>query len=318
MKKNFYIFGLFILIFNNCSNAHQLDDKKEIKAKEIIEKIKNKEDINLENIHIKDDLDFTKIFDEIQENKNHFRSHIYSAIIFSNCTFEDKVLAFSKEKRSQFKHYVTFHKNIIFINCKFKDEVNFKESKMKELSNFSNSIFLKKTSFEGVNFEKVYFVNVSFEDKVKFQRSIFHKSADFLKSKFEKKVSFQSVIFKNNAQFGGNNFYNFLDFSNVIVDGHLFFNQSKFEKEILFNDCIFDKRAEFVGSEFLKKVDFNNSIFRGKTLFNNAIFNDELDFSEVFFVLGFPQIENLSINKENILLKNACFLTKKEILKEQF
>ncbi len=318
MKKKFLnILLIFIFMQYNFSYAEDVE-REEIKSDKIIKKIKKGENIALENFIIKGDLDFTQIAEDIQVSKNKFRSYLKNSFIFSNCIFEGKVFSFKKKDKEGKEYIVNFEKNLIFFSCEFKEEVNFKEAIINGISNFSNSKFFKKLTFEGVffNYHNIYFTGSIFEKKVKFQRAVFSGNANFLKTKFKGKTSFQSSIFKGNAQFGASNFNERLDFSNIIVHGNLFFNQTIFYNNLLFNNSIFKNRAEFVGAKFLIDSDFTEVIFFGKTSFSEANFSGKINFTSSIFFIGKPNIENLKIDGNiNFILENSKYL-KTENLKD--
>ncbi len=93
-----------------------------VKAEEIIKKINNGEDIRYENVTIEGDLDFTKVENKDEERKFFYRIHINSIIIFINCKFIGKVIAYKVIDENTF-YSTEFKKSVSFKGSTFKKGV---------------------------------------------------------------------------------------------------------------------------------------------------------------------------------------------------
>lgn len=109
---------------------------QKIEAKKIIEKLNNGEDIKYENIIIEGDLDFTQVDKKEKEREFFYRTHIDSIIIFINCKFTGKVIAYKVINdetfcSTEFSKAVSFQgsvfkKGVILNLVKFKSKVKLK------------------------------------------------------------------------------------------------------------------------------------------------------------------------------------------------
>ena len=296
------------------------DEKSEISAEKIVKKIASNENVYYVNKVISDELDFTSIQAENDESKGALRSYVSSSITFIDCIFEGKVIAFRKDDKNK-SHFVSFEKNLTFINSEFKDEVNFKETTVKGIVNFSGSTFNKKANFEGAffSYKNVYFSEATFKDELRCQRVVFEGNVSFFKSVFEGVASFQNALFKGNAQFGAAKFFEYTDFGSVTVNSGFFFNYADFLKKAIFSNSYFRGRTEFIQSKFNHISEFKKVVFGGKTKFTNSTFNGTINFEGSVFLLGKPMTDGI-IKKEGseIILKNTFYSEQKNITLDDF
>ena len=296
------------------------DEKSEISAAQIVKKIASNENVYYVNKVITDNFDFTSIQEENDEAKGVLRSYVSSSITFIDCIFEGKVIAFRKDDKNK-SHFVSFEKNLTFINSEFKEEVNFKDIAVKGIVNFSGSTFYKKANFEGgfFSYKNVYFSEAIFKDELRCQRAIFEGNVSFLKSVFEGVTSFQNALFKGNAQFGAAKFFEYTDFGSVTVNSGFFFNYADFFKKAVFSNSYLRGRTEFIQSKFNHITEFKKVVFGGKTKFTNSTFSGTINFEGSVFLLGKP-ITGGIIKKEGseIILKNTFYSEQKNIILDDF
>jgi len=228
MKKTLFILSLLFIINgiatactyktpNTKDNIKNNSKESKITADKIIKQIQKDEPVYYKDAVISGDLDFTAIKAENDESIGEYRSYINSSITFINCSFEGKLIASRKDTDNKANHYVTFSKNLTFINSEFKAEVNFSESNIIGIVNFAGSTFDEITSFEGAVFfsKSTFFSESNFKKELKFQRTVFEGNAEFLKCTFEGITSFQSAVLKGNAQFGATKFEQYADFTKL-------------------------------------------------------------------------------------------------------
>lgn len=190
-------------------------------------------------------------------------------------------------------------------------------------TNFKNSRFKKKASFQGTHFgsnihvsrcdfEKTDFANCHFHKDSGIHDSVFHDETSFYSSvyfdefncsccKFEK-VDFGYCEFMKEAQFNNNKFlgevhFHFTKFKNGSFDNSYFYSVLLFNvtdsDSIIITNCTINELdihsakvkllLQFWRSKFLKEADFSDSTFGGVIDFRKCIFEDHLNFENTVF-----------------------------------
>lgn len=192
--------------------------QKTIQASDIISDVKNGKEIKISNATIKGAIDFTFMDDALpnlpkkkrwwKNNSNTIKKQITSKISFTNCVFENDVLAYIHHEKSKYTFVANFEDTVVFNNCTFKQKAMFKYSDFEKNTDFSNSHFKGESTFKYADFDKdITFENTrfignstfkysEFEHFVSFKNAVFNKSATFKYAEFDKGVSFKNVKFE--------------------------------------------------------------------------------------------------------------------------
>lgn len=177
----------------------QLQAQTKVAASEIMDAIKNGEDIKYENVTITGVLDFTYM-DEKRDDlprrsrwwrngSNEVEEFIESSISFKNVVFEDDVLAYYHDERSGYTFTADFERAVLFEKCEFKRNAMFKYSTFEESASFAGSTFNDENTFKYAQFEEMAdFSNTYFDDDGIFKYTKFRDGVSFRAAKFDRSV----------------------------------------------------------------------------------------------------------------------------------
>ena len=167
-----------------------------VSSSEIMDAIKRGEDVNYSNVTVTGVLDFT-FMDEKEGDlprrrlwwrnggSNKVNEEIESSITFSNVIFQDHVIAYYHNDRTEYTFTADFEKPVRFENCDFKRDAMFKYS-----------IFERGAIFSGTQFNgESTFKYAEFDEGADFSNSFFDDDAIFKYTKFRDGVSFNSARF---------------------------------------------------------------------------------------------------------------------------
>ncbi len=186
------LFSYAFLLFLTASAVAQ----QKVEASDIMEALKKGNDITYKDVTVTGVLDFT-FMDEKKEDlptrrrwwrnggDNSVKETIMSKISFVNVTFEDDVLAYYHDDRSEYTFTADFEKDVEFQNCKFNRNAMFKYSVFEHLAIFANSSFNEESTFK----------YAEFEDKADFSQTFFDEDAIFKYTKFRDGANFNSAKF---------------------------------------------------------------------------------------------------------------------------
>ncbi len=173
-----------------------------ISADDILKDIKRGKDINYSNVTIEGTLDLTYYFEKKYEedysrkkswfgsNENSVEEIIEVAINFTNCTFEDDVLAYYHDDGSDYTFIANFENDVVFKNCKFNNKTAFKYSEFEGASDFSESYFNDEALFKYAEFEKFAdFGGAVFDDDANFKYAEFNKGLNFSYTSFDRDLN---------------------------------------------------------------------------------------------------------------------------------
>jgi len=178
--------------------AHLAFGQNSVPASEIIEKARKGESISYENVTISGDLDFTFYFEKKNEDRysrkksgwnnddNAVEETIASKIAFVNCTFNNRVLAYIHDERTEYTFTASFDNVVVFTSCKFEEESAFKYSEFNETVDFSQSTFE----------EEALFKYAEFDEYADFNGSVFREDANFKYAKFKSGLDFSNTTFE--------------------------------------------------------------------------------------------------------------------------
>ena len=175
---------LSVIIVLLMTTGVQAQELTEVSASNISEKIQAGEDIRLENVRIKGELDLSK---KIIENEITIKKSVFeNDTDFSNTKFirylnfqGTSFLGISKFRSATFSEGIyskgaTFGKNAYF------DEATFIKNAYFKHATFSGHAF-----FRDANFKKAYFVRTTFSGSAYFRDANFNDSAAFRSAKFD-------------------------------------------------------------------------------------------------------------------------------------
>jgi hypothetical protein len=253
MKKlNLLLTLLFISLSSYVLSAQTID------AAKISQLAKEGKDLRYENATISGVLDLTP-YEEKKSDlpsrswlgnfSNVIENDITGSIVFINCTFEDDVLAYLHDDKSEYTFVANFEKDVVFKNCNFKKGAAFKYSEFDGMADFSGSKIKKEANFKYAEFnDDSYFTNMKFSNL-----------ANFKYAEFDDNISFSGTLFDGEADFKYVEIVNGIDLSNTT-----------------FNDFLNIKYAEFNGDINLKNFQVNSSMDTKYTTVNGQDFSTYL------------------------------------------
>lgn len=223
--KNFN--ALFTIILIGFSSF--MVSAQSIDARKISQMAKEGKDIRYENATISGVLDLTPY----EEKKNDLPSRswfgnfsnaiendISGSIVFINCTFEDDVLAYFHDDRSEFTFVANFESDVVFQNCNFKEASAFKYSNFDGIADFSGSIFKEEANFKYAEFnDESYFAKVDFSDEANFKYAEFEELVSFANSRFNGEANFKYTEIDNGVNFSNALFNDLLNLKYTELNG---------------------------------------------------------------------------------------------------
>jgi len=320
MKQLHFILFLVFFGIANLSCKAQPAKTDTIKAADILKTISEGKPIFCSNAIVTGDLDFTTLSGKTLEAVGYSRIRISQPIVFIDCIFMGKVVAFSVGESSSITA-LAFEKNLSVIRSEFKEEAVFNEIIVNGLAYFSGTKFDKTASFEGAYFDtkNTFFSETTFFTEARFQRACFVGDANFLKVAFDGITSFQKAVFRGEAQFGTSKFAQYADFGSVRMYGACFFNGTEFANKLIFNQSVLSGRIEFQQAKFQNFTEFKNVMFNGWTKFNDATFAGSISFENSVFMLGKPETKKIVKAKDvKFDFSNATFLEQKALQGSDF
>jgi hypothetical protein len=282
MKQLTVIF--LALLFTNCASS--TNQKKMTDYRELIRKGK---DVFIENTTFTEAIDFTKILPANPVNKGVSQVRIVSSITFSNCTFKEDLIAFSRDDEGN-QLNTSFQSNLSFVGCTFDAPVNFRGISVSGKVVFSGSFFENTAVFEESSFQQLaFFNNCSFHKELRFQNAFFMQRANFLNAQFDETASFQGSTFNSTAQFSNTRFYGYADFSLVRWKEDVFFNYAELAERATFSSSTFWGFADFLTVSF-GFTEMINCTFFGELTMTGSSIKKELVFRDNFFVRDKPDL----------------------------
>ncbi len=179
-------------------------------------------------------------------------------------------------------------RHINFSGLHFKKDVNFSSFIFPVETLFVKTTFHEIIQFEDTNFQAVSFSEAVFLDYARFHATLFYGTVNFDKVKFSNCGLFNSARFYKDAFFTGATFYqknnSTTSFSDAKFSNKVLFTDAKFDCDTRFTETIFTKNASFENTGFLKDVYFTGSVFSETADFKNAKFYGEIaKFKKVIF-----------------------------------
>lgn len=176
-----------------------LSAQNKVKASDVMDALKNGEDVNYENVIITGVLDFTFMDEKLddlprksrwwRDASNEVKEDIESRISFKNVIFEDDVLAYYHDRRSGYTFTADFEQSVTFENCEFGRNAMFKYSTFEKGASFSRSKFTDENTFKYAEFEGMAdFSKTYFDDDAMFKYTEFKEGATFNAAQFDRSV----------------------------------------------------------------------------------------------------------------------------------
>jgi hypothetical protein len=297
-----YLFFLFTL--NSCSPAQSGENKKEIKASEILKQINKGNPVQIYDKIIIGTLDFSSVKDKYIVSTSSQQATVKSNIFFFNCVFMDKVTStgsYTKEKIT-LKNNTLFEKNVTFSNCDFRGTVNFEDAEIRGKMDFSQSVFRETASFNGITVfgNRNSFTEITAEKNFTMISALIHGNINFMNATFQANSSFQELS-ANVLQFSNAVFENRADLSNMTIYKNAYFNYVVFKENVLFSFSKYLGDLDFMYNIVEKDIFFSACFLYGKTRLNLTDFRGKSDFSETLFLCppqqeGVKSIKNLELN----------------------
>lgn len=174
--------------------------QQKVKASDIMEALKKGDEVTYKDVTVTGILDFT-FMDEKKRDlptrrrwwrdgaDNEVNETIVSKISFINVTFEDDVLAYYHDDRSEYTFTADFEKDVTFENCKFERNAMFKYSVFERSASFAESSFEEETTFKYAEFEDLAnFSKTFFDEDAIFKYTKFRDGANFNAAKFDRSL----------------------------------------------------------------------------------------------------------------------------------
>jgi len=185
--------------------AFQANAQTKVQASDIMAAMKNGETINYSNVTVTGVLDFTYMDEKSPDlprrrswwsnmGDNTVNEVIEGKINFENVTFEDDVIAYFRNDRSEYTFTADFEEDVTFKNCKFEKDAMFKYSEFERNTSFSGSIFKDETTFKYAEFTTLAdFSNTQFDEDAIFKYTEFDSGVDFSSARFERSLDIKYV-----------------------------------------------------------------------------------------------------------------------------
>lgn len=173
---------------------------QKVNASEIMEAIKSGNDISYENVTVTGTLDFTFMDGKSEDmpsrrwwdwnSTNSIKEDIMVKVRFVNCVFEDDVLAYFHDDRTENTFIANFEREVTFRNCNFNRDALFKYSEFEEAVDFSGSVFARESNFKYAEFEEAAnFARCDFDEEGNFKYAEFDQGLDFSNTLFQEDLN---------------------------------------------------------------------------------------------------------------------------------
>jgi len=286
-----------VFLLTACGQVQSSEQKKEIKASDLIKLINKGKDINLDNKIIVDDVDFTTIKAMNIASAGKLECNVDVNVFFSNCVFMGNVTA--KGEYKKLLKYTSFGKNLTFFECDFRGNLTMDYMDVNETVEFSRSVFRGKTSFNNIHVRgsRLAFVEVESERPFSMVYANIKGNANFMNAKFDSTANFLGMKVET-IQFSNAVFKGDLDFSNSMFKGDVLFNYVEYGENAQFSFSKYYGNADFMHSNFIGNVSFERSFFYGSTRWNKTTYASTIETKDALFFSA-PDTTGVSL-KEGI------------------
>ncbi|MPR33525.1 pentapeptide repeat-containing protein [Salmonirosea aquatica] len=220
-------------------------------ARDIIQKIDKKQEVQYSNAVIRGTLDLTELANQKRVNNaklstEEYKSRVEVPLTFRNCTFKGDIIAYKTLDRDgksrsnwlgsdQILYTADFKEKVIFENCTFEGKTEFKYSEFAEMAVFNDNKFRNEANFKYADFR----------EDARFEGSDFSRSANF------KYADFRSAALFANARIN-----DYADFKYAEFDNGASFLKTRFNGSADFKYAEFARQGDFSGADFRSNPDF--------------------------------------------------------------
>ncbi len=218
--------SLFSILILFSTHAQQ-----KVNADDIMNDLKQGKSISYNGTIIVGVLDFTFMDEKLPEldrkfswwrsgGDNSINEVIDSKISFVNCTFQDNVIAYYHDDRTEYTFTADFERSVSFVNCTFRENAMFKYSEFEREVSFKGSDFQEASTFKYAEFEDdADFSSTIFDEEATFKYAKFNNLADFSNTSFDKDATFKYSNFRDGVSFNNAKFNRSLNFKYTKVNG---------------------------------------------------------------------------------------------------
>lgn len=277
-----YILITVCLLFLSCGSA-QSDNQKEIKASDIIKLLGKGKDIQLHEMIVVGDLDFTTVHDGFMSSLTTIQTPVKQNIFFIDCVFMGNVTTCGSYLK--LSKNVWFEKNVSFVSCDFRKDLNFSNSTIMGQVSFAKSIFRGNAKLENmtVHGKLNSFWEMEAEKAFSMAQSDFRGDVNFMDSKFNGAASFQ-YLRAFSFQFNNVECSDRLDLANMTISDNAFFNYLKCQKYATFSFSKIYGNADFMQGIYDEVADYTGLTVLGKARFNDSQYKDSVAFVDTMFI----------------------------------
>jgi len=218
---------MFILMTVACS-AQSAVKQSVVKADEITKSMATGKAVQIRNVVIDGDLDFSKAGNGFPVNSAVLETQIDGNVYFEKCVFKGNVKA----------ENVRFNSNLIFLENEFQKEVQFQNSSVFGAVNFSKSVFKGNAVFASMAVwaKNSYFSEVKASGNFSLEASDFHGNLSMMNSEFAGPFSLQETFVLGHLQGSNSKFNGSTDFSLLNVLQRTIFRYAGFKNEPDFSE----------------------------------------------------------------------------------
>lgn len=207
-------------------------------------------DIHIVGAHIEEPLDLVDLLTAVPINTRSGFLHVRSNLYFQDCTF-DVPIATARRSADGGEVATQFYGSVAFINCKFKEEADFRSAVFHGAVDFSNSTFAKGSNFQDIIcMQRATFNGAFWQGEAKFQQAKFYHAASFMDARASGHVMCQGAAFYAESNFSLTHFADYVDFSLVSFYGDYLGNYAKWTGRTTFSNCTWHEDASIVDGAF--------------------------------------------------------------------
>ena len=300
MRKLLIILCLGIC-FVSCSKAQ--GDKgptmKEYQAKEITKLINKGKAVLIANAIIKGDLDLSDVEDTDMTGPNTFTAHVSTSIYFQSCVFlgDVKGNGYKDIKGKKIPIKARFSRDVQFMDCDFRKNVDFNDAEFQACFNLSKSVFRGEAQFNNILClgQKNQWWEIEADSTFMMCGSTFRGDLNMMDAQFKQDASLQGINVNNlqisNLQTGGK-----LDLSSSNINGFLIFNYGNCTVEVYLSYCRFAGRTDIIGTNFNGNCEMDKSLFYGNVKLDRSNFKGGLKTDDAHFLLRPNTEETVYVN----------------------
>ncbi|VVB72652.1 Pentapeptide repeats (9 copies) [uncultured archaeon] len=311
---------------------------QEVKASEILAKIKMGDPVEYSHVIVRGDLDLSKLDLPTKRVNRTLSNQIWglsetSKIIVSPIKINDSSFdGFVSFSNAFFNEEIDFSdsnftKDVSFIGAtfsgyadlgraKFYGVADFKGTTFSGFANFVGATFIGYAEFTSAFIGYAQFASATFSMPASFFTTIFGEAnfmditfrryAQFTSATFSREADFTSATFSEEADFMNANFWELAYFRGAIFNGIANFARSNFYGTANFESIEFSKDAILNEIEFRDITSFDNSQFNEKALFENVIFKSKFSLNKTRYNKLYIRWYNI---KDSVIYDDEAYMS---------